>query len=62
MGTLDQTSGSTSKRQIKIVDLTGLTPSQIESSYNTNFGIKGWRIIQIVALGGKNYLIAEKEI
>ena len=50
------------KREIKIVDLTGLTPAQIESSFNTNYGLNGWRIIQVVALGGKNYLIAEKEV
>lgn len=61
MGTLDKTSGSV-KRQIKIVDLDGLTPAQIESSFNTNFGLKGWRIIQVVVLGGKNYLVAEKEV
>ena len=50
------------KKEIKIVDLTGLTPAQIESAFNTNYGLKGWRIIQVVALGSKNYLIAEKEI
>ena len=50
------------KREIEIVDLTGLTIAQIKSSFNTNYGLKGWRIIQVVALGSKNYLIAEKEI
>ena len=50
------------KREIKIVDVTGFTPEQIESSFNTNYGQVGWRIIQIVALGNKNYLIAEREI
>jgi len=50
------------KREIKIVDLTGLTPTQIETNFNNNFGQLGWRIIQIVALGNENYLIAEREV
>ena len=50
------------KREIKIVDVTGFTPEQIESSFNTNFGQLGWRTIQIVTLGTKNYLIAEREV
>ena len=62
MGTLDQPTGSTTKRKIKIIDLTGLSIAQIENQYNNNYGEKGWRIIQVVALGNKNYLIGEKEI
>ena len=59
MGTLDT---SNIKRTIKIVDLTGLTIAQVESNFNTNYGQKGWRIVQvIVGLGSKNYILAEKE-
>ena len=61
MGTLDQPDGAVSKRRIKVVDLTGLTIAQIESQYNTNYGAKGWRIVQIFPIGNKNYLLAEKE-
>ena len=60
MGTLD-TTGSEVKRKIKIIDLTGLSISQIENAYNNNYGQKGWRVIQFVVIGGKNYLIGEKE-
>ena len=59
MGTLD--SGGGVKRKIKIIDLTGLTISQIENSFNTNYGVKGWRIVQVVKVGTKDYLIGEKE-
>lgn len=61
MGTLDQPTGTSVVRKIKIIDTTGYTPEQLETAYNTNYGAKGWRIIQIVALGSKNYVIAEKE-
>ena len=60
MGTLDATVGNI-KRSIKIVDLTGLNASQIESQYNSNYGQKGWKIIQVFAIGNKNYILAEKE-
>ena len=60
MGTLDQ--GNTNVvRKIKIIDTTGYTPAQLENVCNTNYGAKGWKIIQIVALGSKNYVLAEKE-
>ena len=62
MGTLDASSGSSVERKIKILDLTGYTPVQIETTFNENYGKKGWRIVQVVALGNKNYLIAEKEV
>jgi len=52
---------SNSKRKIKLVDLTGLNAAQIESSYNNNYGQKGWRIVQVFAIGNKNYILAEKE-
>jgi len=61
MGTLDGSTASNVVRKIKIVDLTGLTPAAIETDFNNNYGKLGWRIVQIVALGNKNYLIAEKE-
>lgn len=60
MGTLDS-NATVVKRKIAIIDTTGYTPAQLETAYNTNYGTKGWRIIQVVALGGKNYVIAEKE-
>jgi hypothetical protein len=50
------------KREIKIVDLTGKTALQLETAFNNNYGPLGWKIIQIVALGSKNYLIAEREL
>lgn len=62
MGTLDSSNGAAVKRKIKIIDLTGLTAAQIESTYNTNYGQQGWKIVQvIVGLGGKNYILAERE-
>jgi len=62
MGNLDNSIGSMVKRQIKTVDITGSTASQIETAFNTNYGQKGWRIVQIVVIGAKTYLLAEKEI
>ena len=62
MGSLDQSDGSVVARKIKIVDLTGMTISQIESSYNTNYGTKGWRIIQFFIVSNKNYILCEKEV
>ena len=52
----------TNKRQIKIVDITGLTAAQIETAYNNNYGNIGWRIIQAIVIGAKTYIIAEREI
>ena len=60
MGTLDPTASSV-KRRIKIIDTTGYTIQQLEDTYNNNYAEKGWRLIQIVALGNKNYVLAEKE-
>jgi hypothetical protein len=60
MGTLDPQNNHV-VRKIAIIDTTGYTPAQLENAYNTDYGAKGWRIIQVVALGGKNYVIAEKE-
>jgi len=49
------------RRKIKIVDLTGMNAAQIESNYNSNFGQQGWRVVQVFAIGNKNYILAEKE-
>jgi hypothetical protein len=61
MGTLDQPTGSSSRRKIKIIDLTGLTITQIENQYNSNYGQKGWRFLQYAEIAGTRYAIAEKE-
>lgn len=60
MGTLDSHSTNV-VRKIKIVDLSGMSIAQMENQFNTNYGLKGWRIVQIVTISSKNYLIAEKE-
>ena len=61
MGSLDQPAGSVIVRKIKFVDVTGYTPTQIENAYNDNYGKLGWRIIQVIEVGSKRYVIAEKE-
>ena len=61
MGTLDGTLGSNVKRKIAVVDLSGLNATQIVDTYNSNYGQKGWRVIQVFPIGNKNYLLAEKE-
>ena len=60
-GTLDGSS-SRVKREIKVVDISGKTPAQIEAAFNNNYGKIGWRIIQIVVIGGNPYLLAEREV
>jgi len=62
MGTLDNPTGSVVGRKIKFVDVSGYTPSQIENAYNDNYGTKGWRIIQVLEVGTKRYIVAEKEL
>lgn len=59
MGTLD--TGGGVKRKIQIIDLTGLNASQVETAFNDNYGLKGWRIVQVYKFGTKDYIIAEKE-
>ncbi len=49
------------KVRIKIVDITGNSAATIESVFNANWGSKRWRIVQIVVIGTKQYLIAEQE-
>lgn len=61
MGSLDQPTGSATKRKIKFIDVTGLTPTQLETAYNTNYGEKGWRLIQMLEYNAKLWAIAEKE-
>ena len=61
MGTLDQPTESNVVRKIKFVDVTGYTPTQVESVYNNNYGARGWRIIQVLEIANKRYVIAEKE-
>jgi hypothetical protein len=61
MGSLDQPQGSVVKRKIAFVNVTGYTPTQIENAYNTNYGAKGWRIIQVLEVGSNRYVVAEKE-
>ena len=62
MGTLDRTSGSEVKKKIAVLDITGNTPAQIEIAYTNNWGSKGWRVIQIVVISTKTYVIMEKEL
>ena len=59
MGTLDDNTGNV-KRKIVLVDVTGSTPTQIENAYNTNYGQKGWRIIQVIQIGSSRFIVAEK--
>ena len=49
------------KRKIKFVDVTGLSASALETAYNNNYGLKGWRFIQAIVIGNKTYVVAEKE-
>jgi len=60
MGTLDS-NASVVKRKIKIQDVTVYNPSEIETYFNDNIGVNGWRIIQILIIGSNKYIIAEKE-
>jgi len=61
MGTLDQSTGTSVTRKIAFLNVTGKTPNEIETLYNTNYGKKGWRIIQVVVIGTQNFLVGEKE-
>ena len=61
MGSLDLPQGTTTKRKIKIQDVTAYNPAQIETYFNDNIGVNGWRIIQILIIGTNKYIIAEKE-
>jgi len=62
MGTLDQSTATSVVKEIRIVDVTGKTPEQIENVYNSNYGKKGWRIIQIFEKGTKTYILCEREV
>jgi len=50
------------KREIKLVNVDGMTPTEIEDAYNNGAGQEGWRIIQILTLGNKRTILAEREI
>ena len=62
MGTLDNPEGSVTKRQIKLIDTTGYSISQLETAYNDNYAAKGWQIKQIVTIESKVYVLAEREV
>ena len=62
MGSLDQVSGSGVRRQIKVVNITGMTPAQIETAFNDTWGAKGWRIVQVFPVGANLYLLAERSL
>ncbi len=50
------------QRKIHIEDVTGNTISDIINIYNNNYGNAGWRIIQIIELNSKTYIVSEKEV
>ena len=60
-GSLNKPEGSDIKRKIALVNVTGKTPSQIETHYNSSYGVVGWRIHQVIVIGSSTFLLAEKE-
>lgn len=62
MGSLDQPTGTAVKREINIFDVSGKTVPQIEAAYNNNYGQKGWRIISMLVLNSKPYIVCEREL
>lgn len=62
MGTLDQPQGTNISRKIKFIDVSGYNPTQLENYYNSNYGDKGWRIIQMLEYSSKLWVVAEKEV
>ena len=62
MGSLDSPQASTVKRKIVLIDWTAYTPEQLENVYNTTYGAKGWRVIQVLVVGSSKYLVAEREV
>jgi len=50
------------KKEIKIVDVTGNTTTQIETAFNNNFGNIGWRIIEIKDIGTSRFIVLERDI
>lgn len=62
MGSLSLRQGSSVKRQIKILNITGNTTTQMENAFNNTYGVKGWRVVQVVVVGANTYMIAEREI
>lgn len=61
-GSLDQPQGSTVKRKIDLVNVTGKTAAQIVTFYNDGPGKEGWRIIQVIDIGANRFIVAEKEL
>ena len=61
MGSLDSPQASTVKRKIVLIDWTAYTPEQLENVYNTTYGAKGWRVIQVLVVGSSKYLV-EREV
>ena len=57
-GSLD---GST-KREIRLPNVTGFNTTQIENEFNNNWGPLGWRIVQVVVIGSNQFLLVEREI
>lgn len=49
------------KIKSKIVDITGMTPTQIENGLNTHLSL-GWELIQIVVISTKVYALLTKKI
>ncbi len=62
MGSLDKPQGASVQRKIALVDVTGKNATEIEDAYNNNFGLKGWRIIQVLDIGSSRFIVAEKEL
>lgn len=60
-GSLGQTGGSQAKKKIKLVDVTDKTITQIEDTFNNNWGSIGWRFMKVIILGSSQYLLMEKE-
>jgi hypothetical protein len=60
MGSLDTTSGVTTKRFSKILDIDGLTRPNLKAALDP-FLAKGWRLNAIYQEGGKNRAILVRE-
>lgn len=50
------------KRELKLVDVTGKTASEVEDFYNVNAGPVGWRVIQIIEIGSSRFIVADREV
>lgn len=61
MGSLDRGTGSQIKRQIKLVDVTRMSLSSIESAYNSKYGPEGYQFLQIATVGSVTYMVLSIE-